>query len=114
MKLDEVEKGAVTEFVNVIDAQGFSPPPLVLADRIHRTREGHIIVPVSVKGRHPSHSLALLMNHKTDQLYKQTFCRVRLAQCPLEDPHKGMYLWAGEDWQMLSEGGSRSGSLESA
>ena len=102
LQLDEVEKGVVQDFLSLLDEQKFPTKILVLSNRIHRTVEGIIVVPVSLNGVLPSLSLALLMDHKSDQLYKQTSCRVRLAQCPTDDPKKGMYVWGDSDWQTLS------------
>jgi len=101
LKLDEVENAAVHEFLTILDEQRFAPKPLLIPNRIHRTLEGQIVVPVSLKGMAPSLSLALLMGHKSEQLYKQTACRVVLAQCPDEDPAKAMYVWGGREWQAL-------------
>jgi hypothetical protein len=100
-ELDAVENAAVNEFVAILDDQQFYPKPLLLSDRIHRTLEGQIVVPFSLKGKAPSLSLALLMAHKSEQLYKQTICRMVLAQCPVEDPEKAMYVWGGQKWQTL-------------
>lgn len=100
-ELDDVENAAVNEFLTILDEQRVEPKPLLLSKRIHWTVEGQIVVPVSVEGMAPSLSLALLMGHKSEQLYKHTACRVVLAQCPVEDPKKGMYVWGGRDWQAL-------------
>jgi hypothetical protein len=100
-KLDDAETAAVKEFLTILDEQRYEPKPLLLPKRIHRTVEGQIVVPVLIEGRTPSLSLALLMRHKSDQLYKQTACRVVLAQCPAEDPEKPLYLWEGRHWQAL-------------
>lgn len=99
--LDEAEKAAVKEFVKIIEGQSFSPPLIVLAERMRRMGDGSLVVPISLSGRVPSLSLALLMDHKTEQLYKQTACRVRVAQCPVADKRNGMYLWGGSDWKVL-------------
>ena len=99
--LDEAEKAAVKEFVEIIEGQSFSPPLIVLAERMRRMADGTLVVPISLSGTIPSLSLALLMDHKTEQLYKQTSCRVRVAQCPVADKKKGMYLWGGSDWEVL-------------
>ena len=101
VKLDDAEKAGLNEFLSILDEQNFSPKPLLLSDRIHRTLEGQIVVPVSIKGMAPSLSLALLMGHKSEQVYKQTACRVILAQCPEEDRDHGMYVWGGRNWQTL-------------
>jgi hypothetical protein len=100
-KLDEVEIAAVNGFLTILGEQRLEPKPLLLSERIHRTVEGQIVVPVSVKGMAPSLSLALLMGHKSEQLYKHTACRVVLAQCPVEDPEKAMDVWGGRDWRAL-------------
>ncbi len=99
--LDEAEKGALKEFVEIIACTEFSSQLVVLVGRIRRMADGTLIVPISLSGGTPSLSLALLMNHKTNQLYKQTSCRVRLAQCPDSDKKKGTYLWGGSDWEIL-------------
>ena len=99
--LDEAEKGTVKEFVKIIAGTGFSLQLVVLIGQIRRMPDGTLVVPVSLSGATQSLSLALFMNHKTDQLYKQTSCRVRLAQCPVGDTKKGMYLWGGSDWEAL-------------
>jgi len=100
-ELDAAENAAVNEFVAILGEQQFEPKPLLLSNRIHRTVEGTIVVPVSLKGKAPSLSLALLMGHKAEQLYKQMACRMVLAQCPLEDPEEAMYVWEGQNWQAL-------------
>lgn len=100
-KLDDAENAAVHEFLTILDEQRYEPKPLPLPKRIHRTVEGQIVVPVSVEGVTPSLSLALLMKQKSDQLYKQTACRVVLAQCPVEDPEKALYMWEGRHWQAI-------------
>ena len=99
--LDDAENAAVNEFVTILDEQQFEPKPLLLPNRIHRTLEGQIVVPVSLKGKAPSLSLALLMAHKSEQLYKHSTCRIVLAQCPVEDVEKAMYVWGGRNWQTL-------------
>lgn len=100
-KLDDAEIAAVNEFLTILDEQRFESKPLPLPKRIHRTVEGQIVIPVSVDGLAPSLSLALLMKQKSDQLYKQTACRVVLAQCPLEDPDKALYMWEERYWQAI-------------
>jgi len=101
VKLDDAENAALNEFLTILDEQRFAPKPLLLSDRIHRMLEGQIVVPVSVKGMAPSLSLALLMGHKSEQVYKHTACRMILAQCPDKDPGKAMYVWGGRNWQAL-------------
>lgn len=100
-ELDAAENTAVNEFVAILNEQQFEPKPLLLSNRIHRTLEGTIVVPVSLKGKAPSLSLALLMGHKSEQLYKQMACRMVLAQCPVEDPKEALYVWGDRNWQAL-------------
>lgn len=101
LRLDDVEASALTEFLRILGEQEFSPKPAVLEDRIHRTVEGHIVVPVALPGSKSSLSMALLMGHKADQLYKQTSCRFVLAQCPAGDPEHVMYVWKDRDWHPI-------------
>jgi hypothetical protein len=51
LQLDEVEKGVVHDFLSLLDEQKFSTKILVLSNRIHRTVEGIIVVPVSLNGK---------------------------------------------------------------
>jgi hypothetical protein len=101
LELDCTENAAVNEFVAILDEQQFQPKPLLLPERIHRTLEGTIVIPVSLKGKAPSLSLALLMAHKAEQLYKRSTCRMILAQCPVQDPEQVMYVWGDRNWQTL-------------
>jgi len=78
--------------MSILEEQTVSSKMLVLSNRVQRTVGGIIEVPVPLKGTLPALSAALLMDHKTKQLYKQTSCRVRLAQWPSDDPKKGMYV----------------------
>jgi len=100
-ELDAAENAAVNEFVSILDEQEFEPKPVLLSQRIHRTLEGTIVVPISLKRKVPSLSLALLMGHKSEQLYKRTACRMLLAQCPVDDPENAMYVWGERNWQVL-------------
>lgn len=99
--LDAAENAAVNEFVAVLEEEQFEPKPLLLRNRIHRTLEGTIVIPVSLKGKAPSLSLALLMAHKSEQLYKHSTCPMALAQCPVEDPKQAMDVCGNPNWQTL-------------
>ncbi|MDH5574866.1 MAG: hypothetical protein OEY80_05240 [Nitrospirota bacterium] len=59
LQLDEAEKNVVQEFLSLLDEQKVSSKFLALSDRIHRTVEGIIAVPVLLNGVLPSLSLAL-------------------------------------------------------
>jgi hypothetical protein len=99
LTLDDLEAVALNEFVRIVEALPVFPQPVVAADKIHRLPEGTIVVPVAIQGAKPSLSLALLVGHKAEHLYKQTTCRFILAQCPEKDPQHRVYLWTGEGWQ---------------
>ena len=101
VELDEAEHSALPEFMYIFDEQHFEPKPTVLTSRIHRTSDGQIIIPVSVQGESPSFTMALLMGHKANQIYKQTACRFVLGQCPENDPKQQTYVWTGKQWATL-------------
>lgn len=96
--LDEQEQAALDDFVRILHKQFFQPQPVVLRERIHRAHDGQIIVPVLVWGGSPSLSMALLMSHKSDQIYRQTGCRLLLAQCPKRDPTQRMFVRIDHQW----------------
>ena len=98
VELDEAEQAALPEFLYIFDEQHFDPKPTVLTNRIHRSSDGQIIIPVAVQGESPSFTMALLMGHKADQIYKQTTCRFVLGQCPIQDPKCQTYVWTGKEW----------------
>ena len=70
---------------------------------VFRGSDGQIIVPVDVDAEQPSLSLALFIEHKGSQLYKQTRCGCVLAQRPMKSPGRRLYHWSRRrDWQLLS------------
>jgi hypothetical protein len=101
VELDEMEEMALREFLKILEEQKFEPKPQVINAHIQRRPNGHIIVPVALRARAPSLSLALLMGHKADQIYKQTACRLVLAQCPEKDPKPKMYVWTENAWSSI-------------
>lgn len=101
-ELDEQERLALDQFLHLLKEERFEPEPIPDLSRILRTAEGQIIVPVRVNAEEPSVSLALLMAHKADQVYKQTGCRFILAQQPERDPKHLLYVWAEEEWHTFS------------
>ena len=102
LELDIQEELALKEFLQILEEQRFEPKPHVVEDHIQRGPDGQIIVPVTLKAKDPSLSLALLMGHKADQIYKQTACRLVVAQCPEGDPKPLMYVWTENAWSTIS------------
>ena len=101
LPLDQHEERALAEFLRFVEDAGLAAKTVVEERHVFRGSDGRIIVPVGVDAEHPSLSLALFMEHKASQLYKQTGCRFALAQRPSRTPEKALYLWSGEDWQQL-------------
>ena len=99
---DDHERRALRTFLHLLEDECFEPKPVVEEDRVFRGPDGQIIVPVTVQTAEPSVSLALLMEHKADHLYKQTGCRFVLAQRPAKDPTHRLYVWTGSVWQALA------------
>ena len=99
--MDESEHAALEEFLQILAQQDFDSKPTVLTSRIHRTQDGQIIIPISVPSESPSHHIALLMNHKAEQIYKQTACRLVPGQCPEKDPNGKIYVWTENQWSTL-------------
>lgn len=102
IELDESEQLALGEFLHILEEQKFDPKPTVLINRIYRTSDSQIIVPLSIKGQSPSLHIALLMGHKAEQIYKQTACRLVLGQYPEKDPDRQMYVWTQNQWATLA------------
>lgn len=100
--LDEHERRALTEFLRMLEEESCEPPLVAEEGRVFRGPDGQIIVPVTLQTAEPSVSLALMMEHKADHLYKQTGCRFVLAQRPAKDPTQRLYVWTGSVWQALA------------
>lgn len=100
--LDQQEQVALKEFLLLLEEQSFHPQLTMLQNRMFRTADGQIIIPVLVRGTTPLVSLALLMGHKADQIYKEMNCRFLLAQVLMEDPRQQLYVWEGNKWKPLS------------
>lgn len=98
--LDELERGVYRRFVDVVRLSTISPPPSLDEKELRRGPDGRIIIPVTIEAERPSLSLAMLMAHKSEYLYRHSGCRLILAQRPLRDPDKKTYVWDGT-WQTL-------------
>ena len=102
INLDEQEKLALHEFLETLEEQRFDIKPKVNQEGMSRGPEGQIIVPVILQDQSPSLSLALLMEQKADHIYKQTACRLVLAQSLDKDSQKRKYVWIENSWKPLS------------
>lgn len=92
VELDAQEEMALKEFQQILEIQRVDPKPKVIQSCIHRGSEEQIIFPVTLPATSPSLSLARLMGHRAEHLYKQTACRLVLAQCPAKDSKNSMYI----------------------
>lgn len=99
--LDEHERRALGQFLDLMEEAAFEPRPQVDQHRIFRSSDGQIIVPVILSAQEPSLHMAMLMAKKAEQVCKQTGCRFVLAQRPEKDPRQRTYVWADEAWQTL-------------
>lgn len=98
--LDDLEQGVYRRFVDVLRLSTITPRPSLDEAGLRRRPEGQILVPVTMDAERPSLSLAMLMAHKSDYLYRRSGCRLILTQRPLRDPAKQVYVWNGT-WQTL-------------
>ncbi|MEW6246361.1 MAG: hypothetical protein AB1555_06585 [Nitrospirota bacterium] len=99
--LDGIERAALDRLAQLIKEEKNGTAPIIDEPRVFRRLNGEIVVPVIVQAAHPDMSLALLMAHKAEQLYRQTGCRFVPAQRPAQDPEKATYIWADGGWQTL-------------
>jgi len=100
-ELDEHEMAALQRFVVALRHEPHPSDPHVEMDHIFRGPEGQIFVPVKLSGAHPDAHLALLMEHKAEQLYKQSGSRFVLLQRLAGDPERRSYVWANGAWQTV-------------
>lgn len=96
VNLDNQEKLALKEFQKTLE-----PKPKINLELISRGAEGQIIVPLTLQRDSLSCSLALLMEQKADHIYKQTACRIVLAQSLEKDPQKRKYVWIENSWEPI-------------
>lgn len=99
--LDEHERRALGAFLHVLEEERFEPRPQVQEAHILRSPEGQIIVPVVLDADELSVSLALLMAHKAEHLYRQTGCRFVLAQRLKKAEGEQYSIWADGGWKPL-------------
>ncbi len=101
-ELDEQERLALDHFLQLLEEERCEPRPNVDRRGVLRGPEGQIIVPVSIGAEKPDLHLALLMEHKAEQIYKQTGCRFVLAQRPEQDSHRRTFIWSEARWRTFS------------
>jgi hypothetical protein len=100
-ELDQHELAALQRFIVALQEEPHPSDPHVTMDRIFRGLEGQVFVPVEVSGAQPDAHLAMLMEHKTEQLYKQSGCRFVLVQHLATDADRRSYMWADGAWQTV-------------
>ncbi len=99
VELDPPELAALQRYIVMLHQEAHPSRPKVDMTRIFRGSEGQIFVPVTVSGAQPDHHLAMLMEHKAEQLYKQSGCRFVLLQQLETDPQGRSYVWAEGMWK---------------
>ena len=100
-ELDAHELAALQRFMVAIHEELHLSNPKVDVTRVFRGLEGQIFVPVTVSGTSPDVHLAMMMEHKAEQLYKQSGCRFVLEQQLETDSEGRSYVWADGDWQTV-------------
>lgn len=100
-ELDAHELASLQRFIAAIREESQPGNPTIDVSHIFRGLEGQIYVPVTVSGKNPDAHLAMLMEHKAEQLYKQSGCRFVLLQRLESDPHRQAYVWAEGAWRTV-------------
>ena len=100
-ELDQHELVALQRFMVAIQEEPYESKPLVDVTQVFRGSEGEIFVPVTMSGTSPDPHLAMLMSHKSEQLYKQSGCRFVLLQRIDGDPQRQSYVWDGAAWKTV-------------
>ncbi|HET9961175.1 MAG TPA: hypothetical protein VFQ34_02460, partial [Nitrospiraceae bacterium] len=99
--LDESERLALRHFVRLFDESRTDERQVLELGGLSRSEDGHILVPVMLPGAHPDLGLAMLMERKSEQVYKQTGCRFQLMQRPAKDPSGQALVWRDGEWRTL-------------
>jgi hypothetical protein len=97
-ELDQHELAALQRYMVAIHEEPHPSNPKIDVSQVFRGLEGQIFVPVTVFGTDPDAHLAMLMDHKAEQLYKQSGCRFVLLQRLDADPQRHSYVWAEGTW----------------
>jgi hypothetical protein len=100
-ELDQHELAALQRFIVALQQEPRLSNPRVDVTQVFRGSEGQIFVPVTVSGTSPDPHLAMLMSHKSEQLYKQSGCRLVILQRIDGDPQRASYVWDGAAWKTV-------------
>src|SRR5512144_304120 len=100
-ELDTQELAVFQRFVTALQEEAHASKPRVDMARVFRGLAGQIMVPVTVSGTHPDVHLAMVMEHKAEQLYKQSGCRFVLVQQLETDAERRSYVWGEGEWQTV-------------
>ena len=98
VELDAHELASLQRFMVALHEEPHPSDPRVDVTQVFRGSEGQIFVPVTVAGAAPDTHLAMLMEHKAEQLYKRSGCRFVLLQRLEADPERQSYVWAEGSW----------------
>jgi hypothetical protein len=99
--LDTSERLALRHFVRLFDESRTDERQVLELGGLSRSEDGHILVPVMLPESHPDLGLAMLMERKSEQVYKQTACRFQLTQRPAKDPSGKALVWRNGEWRTL-------------
>ncbi len=100
-ELDQHELATLQRFVVAIQEESYPSNPGIDPSHVFRGLEGQIFVPVTISGEQPDVHLAMLMEHKGEQLYKQSGCRFILVQRLEGDQEHRSYVWAEGTWRTV-------------
>jgi hypothetical protein len=100
-ELDHHELAALQRFVMAVNEEPHLSNPRVEVGQVSRGSEGQVFVPVMVSGKSLDVHLAMLMEHKAEQLYKQSGCRFVLVQQLETDPERRSFVWGDGIWQTV-------------
>ncbi|TKS59532.1 MAG: hypothetical protein EWM72_02100 [Nitrospira sp.] len=100
-ELDQHELAVLQRYMVALHEEPHVSNPRVDVTQVFRGVEGQIFVPVTVSGATPDAHLAMLMEHKAEQLYKQSGSRFVLLQRLETDPQRQNYVWAEGSWQTV-------------
>ena len=100
-ELDAHELASLQRFMVAIHEESQPADPRLDVNQVFRGLEGQIFVPVTVSGEQPDTHLAMLMEHKAEQLYKQSGCRFVLVQRLESDPRRHSYVWVEGGWRTV-------------
>ena len=101
VELDVHELASLQRFILAIQEESHPSNPRIDPSHVFRGLEGQLFVPVTISGEQPDVHLAMLMDRKGEQLYKQSGCRFALVQRLEGDPERRSYVWAEGTWRTV-------------